>query len=104
MPKKWAQLRDDLLTKMTPEQRARREASAERQRQIHEIMKRPYTRDFVQEDDGSWFARIVEFPGCMTVGTTRDEANRNLDDAALGWQDVMLQDGDPIPEPIASKG
>ena len=99
MPKKFRELRAALLAKMTPEERARYEAAVQRQRQIYEILQRPYTREFIQEDDGSWFARIVEFQGCMTVGETREEADQMLDDAALGWLEVALKDGDPIPPP-----
>ncbi|HZZ00256.1 MAG TPA: type II toxin-antitoxin system HicB family antitoxin [Candidatus Baltobacteraceae bacterium] len=70
--------------------------------QISDILAGPYTREFGQEEDGSWFAPIVEFPGCMTVGATREEADQMLADAAVGWLTAMLEDGDPIPEPIAT--
>jgi len=69
---------------------------------IDEIVKRPYTRELTPNEDGTWFAKIVEFPGCMTEGSTAVEAHENLEDAMVGWIAVHLEDGDPIPEPIAS--
>lgn len=69
--------------------------------QIEQIKKLPYHREFVPDEGGAWFARIVEFPGCMTQGDTIAEAAAMLDEAMASWLEVMLEDGDPIPEPIA---
>ncbi|HEY1978403.1 MAG TPA: type II toxin-antitoxin system HicB family antitoxin [Candidatus Baltobacteraceae bacterium] len=91
MPKNF----DELGNKMTPEQLERSDAKAQILLQIQKILARPYRREFRQDDDGSWFARIVEFPGCMTVGATREEADQMLDDAAVNWLTVMLEDRDP---------
>lgn len=68
---------------------------------IAEIKAKPYTVSLVREDDGTWYARVEEFSGCMTVGRTKVEALEMLDDAMTGWLSVMLEDGDPIPEPRA---
>lgn len=58
---------------------------------VHQILKRPYTLEFVRQGDGSWFARIVEFEGCAAVGKTREEAEEMLGDAALCWLIVSLE-------------
>ena len=63
-------------------------------------MRRPYTRELVQNEDGTWFARAIEFAGCMTEGDTRDEAIKNLDDAVASWLEVKRLDGDEIPPRI----
>jgi predicted RNase H-like HicB family nuclease len=60
----------------------------------------PYRREILPQDDGTWFARIVEFPGCMTVGATREDANTMLDDAMTEWLSVMLEDKSEIPSPL----
>jgi antitoxin HicB len=60
----------------------------------------PYAREFVPNDDGTWLARVVEFPGCMTEGDTQQAALKNLEDAVAGWVAVHLEDGDPIPPPM----
>lgn len=72
------------------------------ERRIAEIKAKPYARVLVPEDDGTWFVRILEFPGCMSVGATVDEAMAMIDDAMTGWLRTMLQDGDSIPPPNAS--
>ncbi len=63
------------------------------------ILGRPYSRELKQNSDGTWFARIVEFDGCMTEGDTEKEALANLDDAMRGWLKAKLTLGAPIPEP-----
>jgi antitoxin HicB len=68
--------------------------------EARQIAARPYTRELVRNEDGTWFARIVEFPGCMTEGDTREEALANLDDAMISWIEVKLEDREAIPEPL----
>ena len=65
-------------------------------------LRMPYTRELVREDDGSWFARILEFPGCMTVGDTQEEALVMLDDAMVTWIEAKLRDREPVPEPMTA--
>jgi antitoxin HicB len=67
---------------------------------IAEIKARPYQRELVPEEGGGWFARIAEFPGCMTEGDTPAEALENLDDAMDSWLHVILEDGDAVPDPL----
>ncbi len=62
----------------------------------------PYIRELVREDDGSWFARVIEFPGCMTVGDTREEALEMLDDAMGAWIEAKLADRETIPAPMTA--
>jgi len=64
---------------------------------LAEIKAQPYTRSIVRESDGSWFAQIVEFPGCVAVGETREDAESVLDDAMLTFVKTSLMDGRPIP-------
>lgn len=59
----------------------------------------PYTRELVPEDNGTWYARILELPGCMTVGDTQAEALANLDDAMATWIEGKLEDRESVPEP-----
>jgi antitoxin HicB len=68
--------------------------------EIDRIMAAGYNTEVRRNSDGTYFARIVEFPGCMTEGDTREEALAELDDAMRGWLEVKLEDGDPIPLPI----
>jgi antitoxin HicB len=68
---------------------------------IREAMDAPYRRELVQNSDGTWFAKIVELPGCMTEGDTEAEALENLSDAMREWLRVQIEDGDAIPQPWA---
>jgi predicted RNase H-like HicB family nuclease len=70
--------------------------------EIKAILARPYTREMIKNEDGTWFARIVEFPGCMTEGETAEEALENLDDAMAAWVEVKIEDGDSIPAPLST--
>lgn len=33
----------------------------------------PYTIQITREDESTWFARVVELPGCLTEGDTPEE-------------------------------
>lgn len=59
----------------------------------------PYTRELIRNEDGTWFARVVEFTGCMTEASTAEKALANLTEAMAGWIEVHLADGDSIPPP-----
>ncbi len=59
----------------------------------------PYTVQITREDETTWFARVVELPGCMTEGDTLEVAADMIQDALAGWLEIALEDGRPIPEP-----
>jgi antitoxin HicB len=63
------------------------------------ILKRPYHRVIVPEEDGSFSALISEFPGCMAVGDTYAEAYAILEEVAESWLLAVIANGQPIPEP-----
>lgn len=65
-----------------------------------EILKKPYGRLLVPEDDGTYRAEIIEFPGCFAVGNTAAEAAENLENAAVGWVESTLAKGRTIPDPM----
>ena len=67
-----------------------------------EYLKRPYGRVVIPEDDGSFRAEIVEFPGCIAVGDTAAEALANLERVADSWLQATLAKGLHVPEPIES--
>lgn len=65
-----------------------------------EILKKPYARQVVPEQDGSFRAEILEFPGCIALGDTQADALRLLEEVASDWIDAALENGQAIPEPI----
>ena len=70
--------------------------------EVQHYIKLPYTRELVREDDGTWFARVLEFPGCMTVGETQQEALEMLDNAMAKWVRARLEDREKIPAPMTT--
>ena len=70
---------------------------------VKEYLAKPYTRELIRNQDGTWFARVMELRGCMTEGNTKEVALKNLDDAMKGWIDVAIEDGESIPEPLESR-
>ena len=51
-----------------------------------------------QGEDGSWWVRVPELPGCFSWGDTPEAAARNAREAIEGHIDVMRQFGDPVPD------
>jgi antitoxin HicB len=68
---------------------------------IQEILKRPYHWITVREDDGSFFAIVLEFPGCYATGRSRQSAMSNLWLTAQNWLEAVVDQGQSIPEPVA---
>lgn len=60
-----------------------------------------YNRVFVGPDEQGWyFAYILEFPGCLTQGRSATEVNENIKKAAESWVEVALELGQEIPKPL----
>jgi len=50
-----------------------------------------------READGRWIAEVMDIPGCMTYGATRDEAIRNAEVLALRVIADRLDAGERVP-------
>ncbi len=68
---------------------------------VDDLMQRPYTKTATRGENGIYTARVVEIPGAISEGATAAEALANLDAGLALLFEVMLEDGDPIPEPIS---
>jgi predicted RNase H-like HicB family nuclease len=51
-----------------------------------------------QADDGSWWVRVPELPGCFSWGATPQDAARNAREAIQGHIAVLREFGDPVPD------
>jgi antitoxin HicB len=69
------------------------------QKGLNYYLSLPYTIQLIREDGESWFARVLELPGCMTEGDSPEEVVEMIFDAMAGWLEIALEDGRPIPEP-----
>lgn len=67
-------------------------------RTVEDYMQLPYTIE-ITPDDGSFFVRVKELQGCISVGKTRYEAFEMIDDAMREWLTAALEDGFEIPLP-----
>src|SRR5258706_13194226 len=70
-------------------------------RTVDEILRQPYTRVMRPAEEGGYTAEILEFPGCVTQGETLEEAYTNLEDAARGWLEAVIELGQNVPDPAA---
>jgi antitoxin HicB len=61
----------------------------------------PYTIELSANEDGSWFVRVAELPGCMSHGATAQEAVTNIQEVLPLWLEGALESGFEIPEPRA---
>lgn len=58
----------------------------------------PYRAE-VMRDDGGYFARIAELPGCMTWAARIEDLWPLIEDAKRVWIADALACGDPVPVP-----
>lgn len=66
---------------------------------LEDYLKLPYTIETKKESDGSYFIKVKELPGCMSVGESIEEAYAMIEDAKADWIQSCLDDGRVIPEP-----
>jgi len=52
-----------------------------------------------KELDSDYGVQFYDFPGCISVGTTIEEAKTMTTEALTGHLMLMLADGDQIPQP-----
>ena len=63
-------------------------------------MKYIYTATFEPNEDGTkYYCRVPDLPGCITTGSSIDDAIEMITDAAGGWLVVAEDEGNEIPAP-----
>jgi antitoxin HicB len=58
-----------------------------------------YTIEVRENEDGSFFARIPDLPGCMTEAETASDVLAQIEDAKRAWIATALEDGLEVPPP-----
>ena len=56
-----------------------------------------------QDEDGVFVAECPTLPGCISQGSSRQEAVTNIKDAIAGYLESLRKHGDPIPLPITEE-
>jgi antitoxin HicB len=69
--------------------------------EIERLLALPWTVELRRNHDGTFFAQVVELPGCMTEGADEHEALRNLREAQALWLESEIARGATVPEPRA---
>lgn len=59
-----------------------------------------FTVEYEREDDGRWIAEIVELPGVMVYGVSREEALAKAQALALRVVAERLDHGGMLAEPL----
>ena len=55
------------------------------------------------DEDGVFVAECPTLPGCVSQGTTRDEAITNIKDAIAGYLASLKKHHEPAPLPITEE-
>jgi predicted RNase H-like HicB family nuclease len=49
------------------------------------------------DENGGFLAECPDLPGCLSEGSTRAEAKRNIADAIQGYLESLKKHGEPVP-------
>lgn len=60
-----------------------------------------YTIEFGQEEDGRWIAEVLELPGVMVYGSSRNEASAKVQALALRVVAERLEHGENAPDLVS---
>lgn len=67
---------------------------------VEEYMALPYTIEITADED-SYFVKVKELDGCMSIGDSRSDALVMIEDAMREWLAVAIDDGIDVPLPEA---
>jgi predicted RNase H-like HicB family nuclease len=56
------------------------------------VLKQPYLQIWIWQEDGGYVAKCLDIPGCVSEGSTREEAMTNIRDAITLCLDVIRED------------
>lgn len=57
-----------------------------------------FTIEIEKEEDGRWITEVLEFPGVMTYGNSREEAIKKVKALAFRILAERIENGENIPE------
>jgi predicted RNase H-like HicB family nuclease len=55
-----------------------------------------FTVTLERDEDGAWVAECPAIPGCVSQGSTKDEACLNIREAIVGCLEVRAERGIPL--------
>ena len=63
-----------------------------------------YTVIFEPAEEGAYVVHVPALPGLVTEGDTLEEARAMAADAIQGYLEVLIKDGEPIPQDMSTTG
>lgn len=57
-----------------------------------------------EQGETNWGAIVPDLPGCVSIGSTRNEAEENVKEAIELYLEVLRERGEPVPEPRFTSG
>ena len=67
---------------------------------LNEYLALPYRMELTPDpDEGGFVVSFPDLPGCLSVGSTIDEAVANAQDAKHEWLAAAIESGYPVREP-----
>ena len=61
------------------------------------VIKDDIEYEFEVAEEGGYTVSVPDLPGCLSEGSTFEEAWEMIQDAIAGWLQVAVEFGDPIP-------
>jgi len=56
-----------------------------------------------QDEDGAYVAGVPSLPGCISQGSTREDALHNVREAIEAYLESLRKHGEPVPPPITEE-
>jgi antitoxin HicB len=69
---------------------------------LEEYLRLPYAIEIVP-NNGKFFARVEELPGCMAWSDNKEELLSLIEGAKRAWIKDALEQGDVVPEPLSEE-
>jgi antitoxin HicB len=97
---------------VSPVRSTEAEGNGKRTLQEHQFDARAWSRDnrgmkyriiLEVDEDGVFVAECPALPGCVSQGTTREQAIANIRDAIEGYLASLKKHDEPIPPPISEE-
>jgi predicted RNase H-like HicB family nuclease len=62
-----------------------------------------YRVQIEQDENGAFVAEVPSLPGCISQGTTREEALTNIREAIELYLESLAEHNEPVPPPITEE-
>lgn len=57
-----------------------------------------------EKGERNWGAIVPDLPGCVSIGDTLEEVQKNIKEAIALYLEILAERGEKIPEPLTKVG